>query len=147
MKKTGVRKRQAMQSGTRFAKTGGFRSHGNRRFHACWGAAPIPAEHKSCVPERWIYPRGLRILSLSARGGIGTPWAAQYAVCTNSIFAPWQVLPAAQNACGLLRCLSGRGRVHRAGDIQARTPYRSITVLRADMGSPSVKTLLNYTQM
>ena len=42
----GARKRQAMQSGTHFAKTGGFRLHGTRLFHACWGAAPIPAEHK-----------------------------------------------------------------------------------------------------
>ena len=38
-----------MQSGTHFAKTGGFRSHGTRLFHACWGAAPIPAEDKSGV--------------------------------------------------------------------------------------------------
>ena len=44
--RTGDRNRQAMQSGTHFAKTGGFRSHGIRLFHACWGAAPIPAEHK-----------------------------------------------------------------------------------------------------
>ena len=28
-----------MQSGTHFAKTGGFRLHGARLFHACWGAA------------------------------------------------------------------------------------------------------------
>ena len=47
--RTGARKRQAMQSGTHFAKTGGFRSHGTRLFHACWGAAPIPAEDKSGV--------------------------------------------------------------------------------------------------
>ena len=47
--RTGARKRQAMQSGTHFAKTGGFRSHGTRLFHACWGAAPIPAEEKSGV--------------------------------------------------------------------------------------------------
>ena len=31
----GARNRQAMQSGTHFAKTGGFRSHGTRLFHAC----------------------------------------------------------------------------------------------------------------
>ena len=66
--RTGARKRQAMQSGTHFAKTGGFRSHGPRLFHACWGAAPIPAEHKNCVLERWIRPRGLRILRLAASG-------------------------------------------------------------------------------
>ena len=47
--RTGARKRQAMQSGTHFAKTSGFRSHGTRLFHACWGAAPIPAEDKSGV--------------------------------------------------------------------------------------------------
>ena len=57
---------QAMQSGTHFAKTDGFRSHGTRLFHACWGAAPIPAEHRICVLERWIRPRGLRILRLAA---------------------------------------------------------------------------------
>ena len=51
---------QAMQSGTHFAKTGGFRSHGTRLFHACWGAAPIPAEHKFCVLERWINPSAAR---------------------------------------------------------------------------------------
>ena len=62
----GTRKRQAMQSGTHFAKTGGFRLHGPRLFHACWGAAPIPAEHKTCVLKRWIRPRGLRILRLAA---------------------------------------------------------------------------------
>ena len=62
----GARKRQAMQSGTHFAKTGGFRSHGTRLFHVCWGAAPIPAEHRICVLERWIRPRGLRILRLAA---------------------------------------------------------------------------------
>ena len=56
----GARKRQAMQSGTHFAKTGGFRSHGTRLFHACWGAAPIPAEHKNCVLERWINPSAAR---------------------------------------------------------------------------------------
>ena len=66
--RTGARKRQAMQSGTHFAKTGGFCSHGTRLFHACWGAAPIPAEHKICVLERWIRPRGLRILRLTASG-------------------------------------------------------------------------------
>ena len=47
--RTGARKRQAMQSGTHFAKTSGFRLHGTRLFHACWGAAPIPAEDKSGV--------------------------------------------------------------------------------------------------
>ena len=62
----GTRKRQAMQNGTHFAKTGGFRLHGTRLFHACWGAAPIPSEHKICVLERWICPRGLRILRLAA---------------------------------------------------------------------------------
>ena len=31
----GARNRQAMQSGTHFAKTGGFHSHGTRLFHAC----------------------------------------------------------------------------------------------------------------
>ena len=51
---------QAMQSGTHFAKTGGFRLHGARLFHACWGAAPIPAEHKNCVLERWINPSAAR---------------------------------------------------------------------------------------
>ena len=56
----GARKRQAMQSGTHFAKTGGFRLHGARLFHACWGAAPIPAEHKNCVLERWINPSAAR---------------------------------------------------------------------------------------
>ena len=56
----GARKRQAMQSGTYFAKTGGFRLHGPRLFHACWGAAPIPAEHKNCVLERWINPSAAR---------------------------------------------------------------------------------------
>ena len=54
--RTGARKRQAMQSGTHFTKTSGFRLHGARLFHACWGAAPIPAEHKNCVLERWINP-------------------------------------------------------------------------------------------
>ena len=49
-----------MQSGTHFAKTGGFRLHGARLFHACWGAAPIPAEHKNCVLERWINPSAAR---------------------------------------------------------------------------------------
>ena len=58
--RTGARKRQAMQSGTHFAKTGGFRLHGARLFHACWGAAPIPAEHKNCVLERWINPSAAR---------------------------------------------------------------------------------------
>lgn len=58
--RTGARKRQAMQSGTHFAKTGGFRPHGTRLFHACWGAAPIPAEHKNCVLERWINPSAAR---------------------------------------------------------------------------------------
>ena len=58
--RTGARKRQAMQSGTHFAKTGGFRLHGTRLFHACWGAAPIPAEHKNCVLERWINPSAAR---------------------------------------------------------------------------------------
>ena len=58
--RTGARKRQAMQSGTHFAKTDGFRSHGTRLFHACWGAAPIPAEHKSCVLTRWINPSATR---------------------------------------------------------------------------------------
>ena len=56
----GARKRQAMQSGTHFAKTSGFRLHGARLFHACWGAAPIPAEHKNCVLERWINPSAAR---------------------------------------------------------------------------------------
>lgn len=28
--------------------------------HACWGAAPIPAEHKNCVLERWINPSAAR---------------------------------------------------------------------------------------
>ena len=56
----GTRKRQAMQSGTHFAKTGGFRLHGPRLFHACWGAAPIPAEHRICVLERWINPSAAR---------------------------------------------------------------------------------------
>ena len=51
---------QAMQSGTHFAKTSGFRLHGARLFHACWGAAPIPAEHKNCVLERWINPSAAR---------------------------------------------------------------------------------------
>ena len=51
---------EAMQSGTHFAKTGRFRSHGTRLFHACWGAAPIPAEHKFCVLERWINPSAAR---------------------------------------------------------------------------------------
>ena len=58
--RTGARKRQAMQSGTHFAKTSGFRLHGTRLFHACWGAAPIPAEHKICVLERWINPSAAR---------------------------------------------------------------------------------------
>ena len=58
--RTGTRNWQAMQSGTHFAKTGGFRSHGTRLFHACWGAAPIPAEHKSCVLERRINPAATR---------------------------------------------------------------------------------------
>ena len=58
--RTGARKRQAMQSGTHFAKTDGFRSHGTRLFHACWGAAPIPAEHKTCVLKRWINPSAAR---------------------------------------------------------------------------------------
>ena len=56
----GARKRQAMQSGTHFAKTGGFRLHGARLFHACWGAAPIPAEHKIVVLERRINPAAAR---------------------------------------------------------------------------------------
>lgn len=56
----GARKRQAMQRGTHFAKTGGFRLHGTRLFHACWGAAPIPAEHKIGVLERWINPSAAR---------------------------------------------------------------------------------------
>ena len=56
----GARKRQAMQSGTHFAKTGGFRLHGARLFHACWGVAPIPSEHKNCVLERWINPSAAR---------------------------------------------------------------------------------------
>ena len=51
---------QAMQSGTHFAKTGGFRSHGTRLFHACWGAAPIPAEQKTSVLKRWINPSAAR---------------------------------------------------------------------------------------
>ena len=58
--RTGARKRQAMQSGTHFAKTGGFRSHGTRLFHACWGATPIPAEHRICVLKRWINPSAAR---------------------------------------------------------------------------------------
>lgn len=58
--RTGARKRQAMQSGTHFAKTGGFRSHGTCLFHACWGTAPIPAEHKMCVLERRINPAAAR---------------------------------------------------------------------------------------
>ena len=58
--RTGARKRQAMQSGTHFAKTDGFRSHGTRLFHACWGAAPIPAEHRVCVLKRWINPSAAR---------------------------------------------------------------------------------------
>ena len=66
--RTGARKRQAMQSGTHFAKTGGFRLHGARLFHACWGAAPIPAEHKSCVLERRINPAATRFFkSLDGR--------------------------------------------------------------------------------
>jgi len=36
-----------MQSGTHFAKTAGFRLHGARLFHACWGAAPIPQNTKT----------------------------------------------------------------------------------------------------
>ena len=64
----GARNRQAMQSGTHFAKTGGFRINGIRLFHACWGAAPIPAEHKICVLKRQIRPRGLRIPRLAASG-------------------------------------------------------------------------------
>ena len=59
--RTGARKRQAMQSGTHFAKTGGFRLHGTRLFRACWGAAPIPAEHKTCVLKRWINPSAARL--------------------------------------------------------------------------------------
>ena len=42
------------------AKTGGFRSHGTRLFHACWGAAPIPAEQKTSVLKRWINPSAAR---------------------------------------------------------------------------------------
>lgn len=66
--RTGARKRQAMQSGTHFAKTGGFRLHGARLFHACWGAAPIPAEHRICVLERWINPSAARFCK-SLMGG------------------------------------------------------------------------------
>ena len=58
--RTGTRNWQAMQSGTHFAKTGGFRSHGTRLFHACWGAAPIPAEQKTYVLKRWINPSAAR---------------------------------------------------------------------------------------
>ena len=65
---SGARKRQAMQSGTHFAKTGRFRSHGTRLFHACWGAAPIPAEHRICVLERWINPSATRFFK-SLMGG------------------------------------------------------------------------------
>lgn len=68
VKNEGPQKWQAMQSGTHFAKTGGFRSHGTRLFHACWGAAPIPAEHKICVLERWINPSAARFCK-SLMGG------------------------------------------------------------------------------
>lgn len=57
-----------MQSGTHFAKTGGFRLHGTRLFHACWGVAPIPSEHKNCVLERWINPSAARFCK-SLMGG------------------------------------------------------------------------------
>ena len=57
-----------MQSGTHFAKTGGFRSHGTRLFHACWGAAPIPAEHKIGVLKQWINPSAARFCK-SLMGG------------------------------------------------------------------------------
>lgn len=66
--RTGTRNWQAMQSGTHFAKTDGFRSHGTRLFHACWGAAPIPAEHRVCVLKRWINPSAARFCK-SLMGG------------------------------------------------------------------------------
>ena len=66
--RTGTRNWQAMQSGTHFAKTGGFRLHGTRLFHACWGVAPIPSEHKNCVLERWINPSAARFCK-SLMGG------------------------------------------------------------------------------
>lgn len=66
--RTGTRNWQAMQSGTHFAKTGGFRLHGTRLFHACWGAAPIPAGHRICVLERWINPSAARFCK-SLMGG------------------------------------------------------------------------------
>lgn len=49
-------------------ETGGFRLHGTRLFHACWGVAPIPSEHKNCVLERWINPSAARFCK-SLMGG------------------------------------------------------------------------------
>ena len=62
----------------------------------CWGAAPIPTEHKICVLERWIRPRGLRILRLAASG---KAQSLRRSSSPHKATTLWEPLPSAARFC------------------------------------------------